>query len=298
MPSQGVNSVEDGALVNPPVTVTLSAPTQSGYTFGGYYSGQNGTGTQYYTNTMSSARTWNIATNNTTLYGKFTPITYTITYNLNGGTNNGSNPSTYTVESSTITFAAPTRTGYTFGGWYSNSALTTSKSQITSGSTGNVEVWAKWTIESYSIVTVENGGTTVDNFTGNYGDSITAPADPTRTGYTFEGWFSNIALTTAFTFPSTFPDYGADGTTVNVYAKWTAITYEVAYNGNTNTGGSMTNSTHTYDVAKQLTANAFTKTNYSFQGWATSSGGAVVYSNQQSVTNLRSSSGTYNLYAK
>lgn len=141
MPSTGINTVnpDTGELINPPQTVTLTAPSQSGYTFNGYYVGS----TQYYTNTMASARTWNIANNTTTLNASFSLINYSITYNLNSGTNNGSNPTSYTVVSSTITLLAPSRTGYTFGGWYSNEGLTTPKSQITSGSTGDVEVYAK-----------------------------------------------------------------------------------------------------------------------------------------------------------
>ncbi len=77
-----------------------------------------------------------------------------------------------------------------------------------------------------------------------------------------------------------------------------AVTYTVQYNAN---GGSGTtaSSSHTYGVAKALTANGFTRTGYTFAGWATSSSGAVVYTNQQSVTNLASTQGaTVNLYAQ
>jgi uncharacterized repeat protein (TIGR02543 family) len=115
----------------------LTVPSRTGYTFGGYYDAANGGGTQYYTATMASARTWDKTAPNTTLYAKWIPISYTITYNLNDGTNNAGNPAAYTIESTTIAFLAPTRTGYTFGGWYatdtfSGSALTT----IPQGSSG------------------------------------------------------------------------------------------------------------------------------------------------------------------
>ena len=78
-----------------------------------------------------------------------TATTYSITYNLNGGTNASSNPAKYTVETATITLAAPTKTGYTFGGWYTNSGLTgNAVTQIAKGSTGNKTFWAKWTVKS------------------------------------------------------------------------------------------------------------------------------------------------------
>ena len=72
---------------------SATAPTRSGYTFGGYYTGTNGTGTQYYTASMASARTWNL-TSNTTLYAKWTASNFTVTFDANGGTIGG-----YTVES-------------------------------------------------------------------------------------------------------------------------------------------------------------------------------------------------------
>ena len=78
-----------------------------------------------------------------------TATTYSITYNLNGGTNASSNPAKYTVETATITLAAPTKTGYTFGGWYTNSGLTgNAVTKIAKGSTGNKIFWAKWTVKS------------------------------------------------------------------------------------------------------------------------------------------------------
>ena len=60
-----------------------------------------------------------------TLYAKWTRINYTITYNLDGGTNNSANPATYTVESPDIVLASPTKNGYEFQGWYSDSGFET-----------------------------------------------------------------------------------------------------------------------------------------------------------------------------
>lgn len=81
-----------------------------------------------------------------------------------------------------------------------------------------------------------------------------------------------------------------------LYSAWN--TYSVAYNGNGSTGGSMSNSSHTYNTAKNLTANAYSRTGYTFGGWATSSTGSKAYDNQASVKNLTSTqNGTVTLYA-
>ena len=78
------------------------------------------------------------------LTAQFTLIDYTITYHLDGGTNNGSNPNTYTIESSTIYLQNATKTGYLFTGWYLESTLTTKVSEIPQGSTENVVLYAAY----------------------------------------------------------------------------------------------------------------------------------------------------------
>jgi uncharacterized repeat protein (TIGR02543 family) len=84
-----------------------------------------------------------------------------------------------------------------------------------------------------------------------------------------------------------------------LYANWLANTYTVTYDGNGSTGGATANSAHTYDTAKSLTANGFTRTGHTFAGWATSASGAVAYANSASVLNLTSTPGTtVTLYAK
>lgn len=89
-----------------------------------------------------------------------------------------------------------------------------------------------------------------------------------------------------------------DGEWAGIRAEWKPITYTIKYHGNGATGGSMDNTTCTYDTAKNLRNNAFTRTGYTFKGWATSANGGVVYSNKQSVKNLKSTKGAVvDLYA-
>ena len=85
---------------------------------------------------------------NTTFTAQWSTNNYSITYHENGGTNPGTPATSYTIESSAITLPTPTRTGYTFAGWYANSDLSTGGVQTTiaAGSHENKEYWAKWTV--------------------------------------------------------------------------------------------------------------------------------------------------------
>ena len=85
------------------------------------------------------------ATAESTVTANFSITNYTITYNLNGGTNNTSNPASYTVETETITLQDPTKEGFLFAGWYTSSTFNgTAVTSITKGSTGNKTYYAKW----------------------------------------------------------------------------------------------------------------------------------------------------------
>ncbi len=145
---------------------------------------------------------------------------YTIQYNLNGGTNNQSNPTSYNVITNTITLKNPTRKGYTFNGWYSDSAYKTKVTQISKGSTGNKTLYAKWTMNKYTIQYNLNGGTNKQSNPKSYNvttNTITLK-NPTRKGYTFNGWYSQSTYKTKVT-------QIAKGSTGNktLYAKWTKV---------------------------------------------------------------------------
>ena len=124
-------------------TITLRANTftKKGSYFAGWALNPEGTGTIY----TNAAQIKNLTNKRKTvkLYAtwKYTP--YKITYVLNGGEQNPSNPSTYNINSS-IKFSRPTREGYFFQGWFTESTLENSKATIKKGSTGNITVYAKW----------------------------------------------------------------------------------------------------------------------------------------------------------
>ena len=131
----------------------IAAPAKTGYTFDGYVANSDGTGKKYYNANLTSANNWD-KTVATTIYAKWTPNTYTITYEgLNGATN--SNLTSYNIESETITLQDPgTRDGYIFAGWKDEDDNTIT--QIAKGSTGDLTLTATWNVKSSNIELREN----------------------------------------------------------------------------------------------------------------------------------------------
>ena len=190
---------------------SANMPAKTGYTFGGYYTTTNGGGTQYYTANGASAKNWD-KTAATTLYAKWTPTTYNITYNSLHGTTH-SNPSTYTIETNTITFSAPTteRKGYAFSGWNPTS--------IARGSTGNKTITAQWKAKTYIVTLDPQGGFSGSNsINATYDATLPAITPPTRDGYMFNGYYSQPSgQGTKY--------YNADGTSAQTWNQENATLY-------------------------------------------------------------------------
>ena len=132
----------------------------------------------------------------TELTVQWTAPTYTVTLHANGGTINNGNVTEYTYGVGATLPTDVTRTGYTFKGWYDNEGLTGDPVTAIGGTgTGNKEYWAKWEINQYTITVKPENGKADITITQDYGTAITAPADPTREGYTFIGWDTEIPTT-------------------------------------------------------------------------------------------------------
>lgn len=161
-----------------------------GYTFGGWNKA-DGTAWDYASDKV---------TDNITLYAKWAANTYTITFDTAGG----SEIAPITQDYGTVITApeAPTREGYTFIGW--------DKEIPTTMPAENMTVTAQWKINRYTITFDTAGGSEVAPITQDYGTAITAPADPTREGYTFMGWDREI--------PTTMP-----AENITLKAKWKDI---------------------------------------------------------------------------
>ena len=133
----------------------------------------------------------------TKLTVQWTAPTYAVTLNTNGGTiADGKDVTGYTYGVGATLPTDVTRTGYTFKGWYDNEGLTGDPvTAIGNTETGNKEYWAKWEINQYTITVKPENGKADITITQDYGTAITAPADPTREGYTFIGWDREIPTT-------------------------------------------------------------------------------------------------------
>ncbi len=258
-------------------------PARRGYTFGGWYTD----GSNFAENTKFKTGD-KMPEGDVTYYAKWTAIEYTITYNLDGGTNVSGNPAQYTVETGKITLVAPTKTGYRFDGWYTDDTYSTKVTEIAADSTDDVTLYAKWTIKQYTVTWETNGGNdlTGSNYTttADYGTAIVRPDDPTKEAdaqytYTFGGWYTDRALTQPLDDNATVP-----AENMTVYAKWntTAQTYTVKWYGVNNPWwGSAAKKepyvllrTDTYDYgtlllenAPEATKDAYDAYYYELEGW-------------------------------
>ena len=281
--------------------------TKLGYTFKGW--AETDTGAKKYDNGQAVNKL--TATNGATitLYAVWEKETYTITYTLNGGTNNSSNPNSYKVDTATINLQPPTKTGYTFTGWTgSNGTNSETSVSIPVGSTGNKTYVAHWTVNSYTIEYNLNNGSLAQGKTnptsGTYDSDVNIANEPIKEGYTFTGWSTNTAAglgANAKTGISSNPTTSWNGNltkntyyrnlrdtsgTVTLTANWSENTYTIAFNSNGGTGTMTSLSGVKYTESKTLTSNTFTRDGYTFKGWALESTGTKKYDNGATVTKL------------
>ena len=240
VPTDGSSPYVSGDTVT--VLGNTGALVRTGYTFAGWNTAADGSGTSY-----SPTDTFAIGTSNVTLYAQWTAVNYTVTYN--GNTNTGgsvpTDGNTYHI-TDTVTVLGNTgtlvKTGYTFAGW--NTAANGSGTSYSAGNTfamgsNNVTLYAQWTENTYSVTYNGNsntgGAVPTDATAYHNGDTATVLGNTgslVRAGYTFAGW--NTAANgsgTSYTGGDTF----AIGTSnVTLYAQWALTSYMVI---NTNDSG-------------------------------------------------------------
>lgn len=170
--SEGGSEVASQIRANTPADQPAD-PTKEGYTFIGWYNGES---------------EWNFETpvaTDLTLTAKWQLNQYTITFDAAGGSEVPSITQDYGTAITPP--AAPTRTGYTFAGW--------DKTIPTTMPAGNMTITAQWQVNQYTITFDTAGGSEVAPITQDYGTTITAPANPAKTGYTFAGLDREIPTT-------------------------------------------------------------------------------------------------------
>lgn len=241
--------------------ITLNNPTKKGYTFKGWSTGDGDTPIKTVTITKGS-------TGAKSYKAIWEENVYTINYDLGGGTNHADNPSGYKITDADITLKAPTRTGYVFKGWKADGVGEAQETVIiTNGSTGNLSYTATWEKVEYTVIFDSKEGSAVSQAGVKFEEKITKPADPTKEGYTFAGWFKETTLDNEWNFDS-------DVVTANItlYAKWTVNQYQATFDANG--GDSVDPAMITKNYQEELgTLPTASRTGYSFAGWFTAATG-------------------------
>ena len=276
---------------------TITVPARVGFQFAGYYDQAEG-GTKYYNADGSSAINWNKA-GDTTLYAQWTANSYQVIFNANGGSGSmDAEEFAYGKEKqlSTNSFA---KTGYAFVGWTTEEIAGdviyvdgASVSNLTTEQGGIVNLYAVWKPITYVVVYNGNGadGSMADQQMTYDKEAALSQIGYTKTGYHFLGWAKTSTakeaeldnLATVHNLANTA------GSKVTLYAVWEANTYTVAFHANGGSGSPMAEQSFTYDeAAKALSRNRYTRTGYTFKGWAlTDKATEAQYADQAKVQNL------------
>ncbi|MDR2712583.1 MAG: InlB B-repeat-containing protein [Clostridiales bacterium] len=201
-------------------------------------------------------------TEDTTFTYTFTLNIYTVSFDSAGG----STVADITVNhgSKVIKPANPSKTGYSFEDWYTDedcADLYDFDTLVTSSFT----LYAKWQIITYIVEFDSDGGTDVPDETVNYGDKVTEPAEPTKDGYDFDGWYIDGVYSDLYDFNS------AVTKAFTIFAKWIAtedVNYDVTFLLRDGDAVYKTSNINEGDTVSEPTP-APTETGYDFVGWYT-----------------------------
>lgn len=272
-------SVDYGTTVTVLGNVGSTALSLQGHTFAGWNTASDGSGISY-----TADATFAMPDEAVTLYAIWTTNMYTVSYNGNGNTD-GSAPATlghpYGTEVTVSEKGTLAKTGYNFLGWSKTQDSTTAEyvagtSKLTMPD-GNVTLYAIWEKHTYNVSYNGNGATagTVPSTSlipTLFGDSVTVLGNDgvlEKTGYTFIGWNTKSdGSGTSYAKDNTFLMPAND---VVLYAQWAVNSYNLSYDGNGKTGGTLP-ATVTYDYNETATVSGntglLTRTGYTFLGWS------------------------------
>lgn len=251
---------------------SLPTPTRDGYTFNGWYSAKSG-GVKVSSNTTITTPSGH------SLYAQWTPNTYTVSFDSNGG---GTAPSSkkVTFGSTYGTLGTVSRSGYTFVGWFTEKnggKEILADTEYTS--TSNQTLYAHWSENGYTVTFDANGGNVSTSSKGVvYGATYGTLPTPTKSGAEFLGWYTTKDGGNKITSSSTV-NITSNQT---LYAHWKVNSYTITFDP---TGGSV--SQETKDVVFGSTYGSLptpTKEGHTFSGWYTSSGGGTKITSSTEVT--------------
>ena len=261
--SNGGSAVSAASVEYEKTVAQPASPSRAGYAFAGWFTARTG-GAKYDFNRP--------VTSDMTLYAQWIANKQTVTFDANGG----SAVAAATVEygQKAVEPAVPSRTGYTFNGWYTAKSGG-EKFDFTKPVTADMTLYAQWIADKQTVKFDSNGGSTVASATVEYGQKVAQPAAPSRTGYTFAGWYTakDGGSKYDFTKPVT-----ADMT---LYARWTINKYEVKFDTD---GGSAVKSATVEHGKTVVKPEDPTRTNYTFTGWYTAKTGGEKFDFAKPIT--------------
>ena len=235
--SDGGTSVEPQLVEKGSPIVAPENPTKEGYTFLGWYVGDEKWSFIGY-----------VVTGNITLTAKWEINTYTVTFDANGGVGGESITATYGSKISPISV---TKEGYTFLDWYLDGTKWDFEADTVKG---NITLTAKWEINTYTVTFDANGGTNGKSITATHGSTVSS-VSTAKDGHTFLGWYLN----------GTKWDFEADTVKENITltAKWEINTYTITFDANGGTNGKSITATYGSIISSISTA----KEGYTLLGW-------------------------------
>ena len=253
--SNGGSSVPSQTFTSPMKATKPINPTKTGHLFVDWYKD------------AELNRLWNFETDrvteDTTLYAKWEKVAvqYTLDFETNGGSAVASQK--VTEDTFAIKPANPTKAGYEFAGWYTDAVFSKPWNFTTDKVTKNTILYAKWEKVSvqYTLDFETNGGSAVVSQKVTEDNFAIKPADPTKAGYEFVGWYTDAVFSTPWNFTT-------DKVTENtiLYAKWEKVVAQYTVNFETN-GGSAIPSQKVTDKAKVTKPTNPTKAGYILIGW-------------------------------
>ena len=282
--------------------------TKTGYTFGGWYANAGLTG-EAVTAILTTE------TGNKEFWAKWNIVTYSISYELAGGSHGSTHPESYNVTSPNITLSDPTRTGYGFAGWtvttpptaWGTGSSTSGATDFTiaTGTCGDIAFTATWTPNTntaYKVYhyTKDLGATTytqngdVDNLTGTSDASVTLSGlKRTITGFTYDKGFAGTTTsatmpdaTTAVTGTTILPD---GSRVISLYYSRDSHNVTLA----SGTGIANVTGAGTYEYGASVSINATLSNGYDWSKWTQTSGGADVTATQAHTFTMGTSDISY-----
>jgi uncharacterized repeat protein (TIGR02543 family) len=240
----------DSIIANYNTTITgLKMPVLKGFTFAGWFK------------EPQCVNPWSFALDkvqtNTKLFAKWITNIYTVKYNTKiVGLGVASDNVSY---NSKINAPMPFQFGYTLAGWFTDTACVNAWNFNSNVVTADTTLFAKWTINTYTVSFDSKDGSTVANTIANYNSIIIEPQKPTQMGYTFLGWYKESTYNTVWNFNTDVVPAN-----IRLYAKWVINTFTVRFE--TKVGSTIDSLQANYN-SKIKVPIAPTQPNSTFKGW-------------------------------